>query len=573
MKNKAKKSKEEKINIPRLILRIVIVAIILGLMVFAIKIAPNYARDEFADVTNLVINNNNITRNVKSNIIIEDNTIYLSTADMQNFFDEYLLIDEENSRVITTSNTKTVVLPFEGTTINVSGAQKSIGHSLLNRDGTIYIPITDLTDIYNIEVNYSAESNIVTIDSLNRKFVQALSSKNMSVKYLPTVFSKTVDKVERGDTLVLVQDRENGGNVVEDDWIRVRTKNGEIGYVKLDSITDENTVREDLTINTRIDGKVSLVWDYYSQYVSAPVRDGEIEGINVVSPSFYEITASGDIDANIGRNGQNYVEWAHTNGYKVWPMVSNSELGDLDAMSEILSTFENRAYLIDNIIDELIDAGVDGVNIDFENMYQSDKDNYSRFLIELAPRLREAGLTLSVDVTAPDGSETWSLCFDRNIIGKVADYIIFMGYDQNGVSSTEAGTVAGADWVELNIKKFLGQEGVSADKLILAMPFYTRLWQESNGTLTSSVVNMRSVTIPDGVEKTWDENTKQYYIEYERNGTTYKMWIEDEESLKAKMDLINQYELAGGAFWSKDRESNTIWSIVAEELGAKTDNE
>lgn len=572
MKNKAKKSKEEKINIPRLILRIVIVAIILGLMIFAIKIAPNYARDEFADVTNLVINNNNITRNVKSNIIIEDNTIYLSTGDMQNFFDEYLLVDEENGRVITTSNTKTVMLPLEGTTINVNGAQKSIEHSLLNRDGTIYLPITDLTDIYNIEVNYSAESNIVTIDSLNRKFVQALSSKNMSVKYLPTVFSKTVDKLERGDTVVLVQDRENAGNVVEEDWIKVRTKNGEIGYVKLDDITDENTVREDLDINTKIDGKVSLVWDYYSQYVSAPVRDGEIEGINVVSPSFYEITASGDIDANIGRNGENYVEWAHANGYKVWPMLSNSELGDMDAVSNLLSTFENRSYLIDNIIDELIDAGVDGVNVDFENMYQSDKDNYSRFIIELAPRLREAGLTLSVDVTAPDGSETWSLCFDRNVIGKVADYIIFMGYDQNGVSSTQAGTVAGANWVELNIKKFLGQEGVEANKLILAMPFYTRLWRESNGTLTSSVVNMRSVTIPEGVEKTWDEETKQYYIEYEQNGSTYKMWIEDEESLKAKLDLVNQYELAGGAFWSKDRESNTVWSVIAEKLGAKTDN-
>ena len=572
MKNKQKKSKEEKINVPRLILRIVIVAIILGLMIFAIKIAPNYARDEFADVTNLVINNNNITRNVKSNIIIEDNTIYLSTGDMQNFFDEYLLVDEENGRVITTSNTKTVMLPFEGTTINVNGAQKSIEHSLLNRDGTIYLPITDLTDIYNIEVNYSAKSNIVTIDSLNRKFVQALSSKNMSVKYLPTIFSKTVDKLERGDTIVLVQDRENGGNVVEEDWIKVRTKNGEIGYVKLDDITDENTVREDLDINTKIDGKVSLVWDYYSQYVEAPVRDGEIEGVNVVSPSFYEITSSGDIDANIGRNGQNYVEWAHANGYKVWPMLSNSELGDMDAVSNLLSTFENRSYLIDNIIDELIDAGVDGVNVDFENMYQSDKDNYSRFIIELAPRLREAGLTLSVDVTAPDGSETWSLCFDRNVIGKVADYIIFMGYDQNGVSSTQAGTVAGANWVELNIKKFLGQEGVEANKLILAMPFYTRLWRESNGTLTSSVVNMRSVTVPEGVEKTWDEETKQYYIEYEQNGSTYKMWIEDEDSLTAKLNLVNQYELAGGAFWSKDRESNTVWSVIAEKLGAKTDN-
>ena len=573
MKKNIKRSKEEKINVPRLILRIVVVAIILGLMVFAIKIAPNYARDEFANVTNLVINNNNITRNVKNNIIIEDNTIYLSTGDMQNFLDEFLLVDKENSRVITTSNTKTVVLPFEGTNITVNSAKKTIEHSVLNRDGIIYLPITDLTDIYNIEVNYSANTNIITIDSLNRKCVEALCSKNMSVKYLPTILSKTVDKVERGDTLILVQDKETNSNIANDGWIKVRTKNGKLGYVKEKDITDEKNTRDDLDISTRIDGKVSLVWDYYSQYVEAPVRNGRIEGINVVSPSFYEITASGDIDENIGRNGKNYIEWAHANGYKVWPMVSNSELGSLDAVSKLLSTYENREYLIDNIIDELIDAGVDGVNIDFENMYQKDKDNYSRFLIELAPRLREAGLTLSVDVTAPDGSETWSLCFDRNVIGQVADYIIFMGYDQNGVSATKAGTVAGADWVELNIKKFLGQEGVSKDNLILAMPFYTRLWKEKDGTLTSSVVNMRSVTIPDGVEKTWDENTKQYYIEYEQNGTTYKMWIEDEESLKAKLNLVNQYDLAGGAFWSKDRESNTVWGIIADKLNIKETNE
>ena len=105
------------------------------------------------------------------------------------------------------------------------------------------------------------------------------------------------------------------------------------------------------------------------------------------------------------------------------------------------------------------------------------------------------------------------------------------------------------------------------------MPFYTRLWKETDGTLTSSVVNMRSVTIPDGVEKTWDENTKQYYIEYEQNGTTYKMWIEDEESLKAKLNLVNQYDLAGGAFWSKDRESNTVWGIIADKLNIKETKE
>ncbi len=571
-KNSSQRMKQDKINIPRLILRIVIVVAILALLLFIIKIAPNYARDEFADRTNLIINNNNITRNLKSDVIIEDNTIYLSTDDVKNFFDEYLIIEEENNRVITTSNTKTVVIPFDSTKIYVSGANIDIEHTLMQKDDKIYLPMTDLTEIYNIEINYYSESNIVTIDSLNRKFVQATSSKNMNVKYLPTTFSKTMDKVERGDTLVIVQDRENN-NVVEDDWTKVRTDNGELGYVKTKDISNEQVVREELDTNVRIDGKVSLIWDYYSQYVTAPVRDGIIEGVNVVSPSFYEITASGDIDANIGIDGQNYIEWAHANGYKVWPMVSNSELGDLDAMSKILEKFETRGYLIENIVSELIEAGVDGVNIDFENMYQEDKENFSRFLIELAPRLHEAGLTLSVDVTAPDGSETWSLCYDRNTIGKVADYIIFMGYDQNGPSSTEAGTVAGANWVELNIKKFLGQEGVESDKLILGIPFYTRLWKEDDGTLTSSVVNMRSVTIPEGVGKTWDEETKQFYIEYERNGATYKMWIEDEESIKAKLDLVNQYDLAGAGFWSKDRELNTVWSIINEKLNIEADTE
>ena len=571
-KNTSPRMKQEKINVPRLILRIVIVVVILLLLLFIIKIAPNYARDEFADKTNLIINNNNITRNLKSDVIIEDNTIYLSTDDVKNFFDEYLLVEEENSRVITTSNTKTVVLPYNNTTIYVSGSDVNIAHSLMQRDGKIYLPMTDLTNIYNIEINYYSDSNIVTIDSLNRKFVQATSSKNMSVKYLPTIFSKTMDKVERGDTLTIVLDKDNN-KVTEDDWIKVRTANGELGYVKQKDISNEQTVREELDTNTRLDGKVSLIWDYYSQYVTAPTRDGKIEGVNVVSPSFYEITASGDIDSNIGVDGQAYVSWAHANGYKVWPIISNSELGDLDAVSKILEKFETRAYLIENIVKELVNAGVDGINVDFENMYQEDKDNYSRFLIELAPRLHEAGLTLSVDVTAPDGSETWSLCYDRNTIGKVADYIIFMGYDQNGVSSTEAGTVAGANWVELNIKKFLGQEGVSSDKLILGIPFYTRLWKEQDGTLTSSVVNMRSVTVPEGVEKTWDEETKQYYIEYERDGATYKMWIEDEESIKAKLDLINNYNLAGAGFWSKDRESNTVWSIINEKLNIQTSEE
>ena len=93
-----------------------------------------------------------------------------------------------------------------------------------------------------------------------------------------------------------------------------------------------------------------------------------------------------------------------------------------------------------------------------------------------------------------------------------------MAYDQYGVSSTKPGTTAGADWVEVNIKKFLGQEGVNEDKLILGMPFYTRLWKETGSTPKSEVVLMKSINsyIPEGVQKNWNDDVKQYYIEYEK---------------------------------------------------------
>ena len=144
-----------------------------------------------------------------------------------------------------------------------------------------------------------------------------------------------------------------------------------------------------------------------------------------------------------------------------------------------------------------------------------------------------------------------------------------MAYDQYGISSTKPGTTAGADWVEANIKKFLGQEAVAKEKIILGMPLYTRLWKtDSNGKSTSNVVNMNQIDnkIPDNVERVWDENTKQYYVEYETNGAKYQMWVEDEKSISEKLDLINKYELAGGAFWEKDRETENIWTLAEEKL-------
>ena len=322
----------------------------------------------------------------------------------------------------------------------------------------------------------------------------------------------------------------------------------------------------------QIEEKINLTWDYYSTYGSAPERDGTtIEGVNVVSPSFFYLDKKGNLKENIGSKGEAYIEWAHANGYKVWPMVCNSEAASesLSITSDIMNNYEKRQKLIEDIVDACVEYKLDGINIDFENMKQEDKDKYSRFIIELTPRLKEIGLVTSVDVTAPDGGETWSMCFDRHVIGDVADYIVFMAYDEYGVSSTKPGTTAGYDWVKLSLNKFLQTEEIESDKIILAVPFYTRVWTtNSDGNTASKTVSMKNIdsVIPDGVKKIWNGDLKQNYVEYTDNENTKQIWIEDLDSLKAKISLIKENNLAGVASWQKGMEIDDVWEMLKEEL-------
>ena len=323
----------------------------------------------------------------------------------------------------------------------------------------------------------------------------------------------------------------------------------------------------------QIQGKINLTWDYFSQYGSAPDRSGTtIDGVNVVSPAFFYLDTDGKLKENVGYEGQAYIEWAHNNGYKVWPMISNAEAAreSLSITSEIMNSYTKRQDLIEDIINVCVKYNLDGINVDFENMRQEDIDMYSRFIIELTPRLKEIGLVTSVDVTAPDGGETWSLCFDRNVIGDVADYIIFMAYDQNGVSSTKPGTTAGYDWVELSLNKFLTTEEIEPEKIILAVPLYTRIWTtNSEGEIiNNSTVAMKNIDdiIPEGTEKQWDDELKQNYVEYSDGNNTRQIWIEDIDSLKAKVSLIKEHNLAGVASWEKDMETDEFWTMLKEEL-------
>ena len=541
--------------------RIIIVLILVVASVFILVKAQNYIKEKTEGEINLIINNNNVTARLKHEVKIEDGIIYVSMDDIRNFFDKYIYVEEEINEVVTTYDKKIASIGFDSNKLTLNGAIKKIYASAMKEDEVIYLPISEMLDVYNIELKNIEKTKIVTIDSLNKEQIKAYTKSKVSVKWKKDIFSKTVDKLEKGTVVIAISQDEDG-------WSKIRTENGEIGYIKTNKLTNFTTILENWETEKQITGKVNMFWDYFSKYVKPIDRTGQvIEGINVVSPSFFYIESDGSLKENVGDAGIAYIEWAHSNGYKVWPMISNAEAG-IKVTSSILNSYTKRQELIEAIVEKCAQYEIDGINVDFENMYEEDKDVYSRFIIELVPRMQEMGIVTSVDVTAPDGAPNWSLCYDRNIIGDVADYIVFMAYDQYGTSSTTAGTTAGYNWVETNLKKIINYDEVDTEKIILGMPLYTRQWTiAQDGTIKSrDVVTMMNVKIPNNVEKKWDDDLKQYYIEYTSGKNTIKMWIEDGTSIKEKVSLVTKYNLGGTSCWRKDMETSNIWTIIREEL-------
>ena len=557
--SKTEKRKLDKKKVTKALI-IVLAIIIIGVILYQIN--NNIVFDKNKNI-NLVINNKNITSNLKKDIFIQDDEIYISKQDLGNFFDKYIYEDTQNNQIITTYDTKIAAISLDENKISINGVSKKTYAQTIKKDDTIYLPIKELEDVYGIEISYIENSKVITIDSTSKEQKKAIVTKNLPVKSTKKFIAKTVDKIKKGSYVVVISE-DNG-------YTKIRTENGKLGYIKSKYLANEVTVRENMEETKQIEGKVNLVWDYYSTVANAPDRTGTtIDGINVVSPAFFHLNKNGELEENVGETGKKYIEWAHNNGYKVWPMVQNSEAGSINVTSNIMNDYNKRQELISQIIIYCVKYKLDGVNIDFENMKQEDKNMYSRFIIELEPRLKEIGMTLSVDVTAPDGSETWSMCFDRNVIGDVADYIVFMAYDEYGASSNKAGTTAGYDWVELGIKKFIETEEIKEEKIILAIPLYTRVWTEdSSGKITSkNTVSMKNTysVIPNGVEKQWNDSLKQYYVEYKDGNNTKKIWIEDETSLKEKISLIKKYKLGGVASWQKGMETDNFWGFLKNEI-------
>ena len=562
----------------------VIIAIIIGVVVGAGYIVLDKILTE-KDNGNLklAINFTNVTEKTRQEIYMENDVLYLSMDDIKNYYDKNIYFDSKYNQIVTSSEEKLAVLKLDESSIEVNGEKKNIKGAAKLKNKVYYLPISDMEEVYNIKVK--KVNNNIAIESLDKKSKKGVVKKNINLKAKARDLSGNIEKIKKGSEVKIAETDQNS---MPDGWIKVRTENGRIGYIKEKDVKDIVIEREEKESLKFVDGKVSMAWDYFSQYVKAPDNTGKTyDGVNVVSPSFFYLDLrdmqktgaiakdskeQARIKENVGTSGEAYIKWAHSNGYKVWPMVSNETISTtIDEFSEIINDYELRKIMINDIISYVEKYDLDGINIDFEYMYSEDKDSFTKFIIELAPRLRALNACLSVDVTAPDGDKDWSECYNRNVIGNVADYIVLMGYDQYGANGL--GSTSEYKWVDNSINKMIKYDEVPTEKFVLGLPLYTKLWKTKDGKKvgnpdTISMRNMKS-NISSGLKKDWLEDAQQYFIQYERGGYLYKIWIEDEESFEKKLLLVNQYDLAGAAYWRKGFDSDEVWNIVKDVLEVK----
>ena len=218
------------------IIKVLVVIILLMIAIAILKIAPNYIRDEIKNKVNLVINNSNVTASLKNDIYIDENdVIYLSKEDIDNFFDEYVYYDKKYNQIITTSENKIATLEVANTTIYINGEEQTIKSPVIEKNGRYFLPISELQEVYNISVEYVEKTDRVVIESLNREQKKTECIKDNSIKYKTTIFSKTVDKVKKGESVVVVSEMDN--------WLKVRTDNGILGYMKKNDAKDVTVSR------------------------------------------------------------------------------------------------------------------------------------------------------------------------------------------------------------------------------------------------------------------------------------------------------------------------------------------
>lgn len=507
----------------------------------------------------LVVFGENISTEYKP--FVEDYTIYVSLDTISKTIDENIYYDKLSAKVIVTTDSNVVKLKIDEKKMSKNLEYLDIESCVKLVDDEPYVPIGVLKEIYNIKVGYNEKTNTVTIDKTNMSDIAILYNRVKVYSDISTD-SNVIDMLNKDNKVTVYNESLNHKR-----WYKVKTSDGMVGYIAKNSIfnllEESNENVQDSTSSDNESEKIVMFWQYGSDLDT--LGKTKTDGVNVVSPTWYELSNSnGSISS---KYSSEYYAKAKSLGYKIWPVITNgidsSTYMPSDTSAMITSEY-NREQFIKNLIEIAKKDKLDGINIDFEAMKTEDKAVYTEFIREMAPLLRKEGIKLSVDVYFVN-------YIDRKGIGAATDYIVLMGYDQRGNWSETAGSIAEVSWVEKNVESLINDSAVPSSKIILGVPFFTRLWITKAGETkpTTKVYTMQNCV--DFIKKykltpTFDQNAGQNYVEYTEGSLNYKLWIEDKDSVKRRIETIKKYNLVGFSAWRKGFETSDIWSTVAENI-------
>ena len=394
------------------------------------------------------------------------------------------------------------------------------------------------------------------INDTRDPYETARISGNTFLRTGESVMQRVIQELEKGTSIRIIKDDDNG-------WSRILTDSGYPGYVESKYISDRKTEEPVISYSSPVyshllmDEEIIMVWQQLENQTSNKQISYLLEktnGINVVSPTWFSVE---DNDGNISSiASHDYVEYVHSKGIKIWALIDNFK--PYVNSTKLLSSRNSRQRLIDQLISYALEYDIDGINIDFENLEEKCGVHFVEFIRELSVSCRREGLVLSID---NPNMEPFNAFYDRHAQAECADYVINMGYDEH-FSGGDAGSVASLPFEDEGLSNCLTQ--VPANQLISGIPFYTRIWTVDGANVSSKAVGIEAARewISDNdVKLSWDESLGQNYGQKDNR----YIWMEDEDSLKSKVDLARSYDLAGFAAWKLGMEAPDIWNVFKKQ--------
>lgn len=469
--------------------------------------------------------------------------------------------DEETKGILlTTSGGVQTLLPGDAAVAKTPGGQPAVQQE---SDGTVYISLDVVKEYTDLDYAYYSDPNRVVIrnewDGVEQATVQ---SDTAQVRQKGGIKSLILADVQKGDTLLYLENLDN--------WCKVMTADGYTGYIQTEDISEPEaiearTAKKDSYERITRDHKINLVWH---QSTSTESNDAmaemtaEMTGVNVISPTWFSVTDETGTISSLA--SADYVKLAHDAGREVWGLIDNFN----EAFDETtdLAYASVRSRIIEQLLAEAASCGMDGINVDFENLKEAGIPHYLQFLRELTSAAHAQNLVVSVDTPVP---QTYTMYYQRGEQARFVDYMIVMAYDEHFAGSEEAGSVSSLPFVQQAVEEMT--RVMPADQVICGIPFYTRVWTEKFGqsAITSEVLGMdgaKNYAKENQMTETWDASLGQNVATVETSDARYTIWMEDEQSMEEKLKVIQSADLAGVAEWKLGFECADVWSLISEYI-------